>query len=196
MATLYPIYIGDPPKQLKFYANPTKLDVHKQSQISQVRTMGGTTFQVWPDLPDVISFSGMTWGTRAISELRGLAQQIEKSPTEKLTSLTYKNKKYNGYMQELKIRADADRPRQYTYDFNFISMTRFKIDTMPIGNMDSISAEFDFMAGQLRTATDALINTPIEAVASSKAVFAQISGQSGSQQQGLGMFIGRPRGII
>lgn len=188
MSTLYPIKVGD----FKFYVNPTKIGVHKQSQISEMRTMGGTTFQIWPDLPDVVNFEGMTWGTRALAELRGLQQQIARSPEAKQTTIVYKNKRYDGYLKELTVDADAEKPRQYNYKFTFICRKRFSLDTLPIGNLDGAKAEFDFMAAQLRTASAAILGLPNEVLSNAKAVYGEISGKSGASQSGLGIFIGRP----
>jgi len=192
MATLYPIKIGN----FKFLVNPTKMKVHKRSQISEARTMGGTSFQIWPDLPDELSFEGMSYGYRSITELRGLHNQIVKDPSKKLTTLTYKHKTYNIYIRELAVDVDADNPRQFRYTFSCVCKEPFSLDTMPIGQMPGIKAEFDFYAAQLRTATDVIANMPYDVLNNVTSVYGQIFGKTGSAEHGLGIFIGRPRGRV
>lgn len=189
MATLYPIVIGS----LRFFVNPTKIKVDKRSQIQELRTMGGTVFQVWPDLPDEISFEGMAYGYRSISELRGMQQQIQRDPSNKLTTLKYKNKTYSVYIRSLSVEADADNPRQFRYQIACVSKEPFGLDTMPIGQMPGIKAEFDFQAAQLRSATEAIASLPQELADNLSSVYGQITGKTGSAQHGLGIFIGRPR---
>ena len=189
MATLYPILIGT----FKFLVNPTKLKVQKRSQIQELRTMGGTVFQVWPDLPDEISMEGMSYGYRSIAELRGLQKQIQQEPSKKLTTLTYKHRKYNVYIRELNVDIDADNPRQFKYSLTCVSKEPFSLDTMPIGQMPGIKAEFDFFAAQLRTASDVIANMPNEVLNNASSVYGQIFGKTGSAEHGLGIFIGRPR---
>jgi hypothetical protein len=189
MATLYPIRIG----KLKFFVNPTKIKVQKRSQINELRTIGGTVFQVWPNLPDEITFEGMAFGYRSILELRGLQREIQLDPANKLTTLTYKNKKMEIYVRDISVSADAENPRQFMYTISCVSKTPFDLDKMPIGQLPGIKAEFDFQASQLRSATEAIANLPIDAVNNLTSVFGQIFGKTGSSQNGLGIFIGRPR---
>jgi hypothetical protein len=189
MATLYPIKIGE----LRFFVNPTRIKVEKRSQIQELRTMGGTVFQVWPNLPDEISFDGMAYGYRSILELRGLEKEIGRSPASKLTTLTYKNKTYDIYVRSITVSADAENPRQFNYSISCVSKTPFTLDTMPIGQLPGIKAEFDFQASQLRSVTEAFANMPIELYNNLSSVYGQIFGKTGSAQHGLGIFIGRPR---
>lgn len=192
MATLYPIKIGN----FKFLVNPTKISVQKRSQLNEMRTMSGTVFQSWPDLPDELTLEGMSYGYRSIAELRGLQQSISQDPSAKLTTLTYKNTPYKIYVRELKVEADADNPRQFRYTFSCVLKDRFKFDSMPIGQMPGIKAEFDFFAAQLRTATDVIANLPNEVINNASSVYGQIFGKTGSAENGLGIFIGRPRGRV
>ena len=196
MATFYPIKIGD----FRFFVNPTKIKIEKKSQIQELRTMGGTVFQVWPDLPDEVSLEGMSYGYRSIAELRGLERQIRNGggPSSKMTTLSYKNKTYQIYIRSLTVEADAENPRQFTYSLSFVSKTPFDVSVMPLGQLPGIKAEFDFQAAQLRTATEAIANLPEEVLNNIGSVYAQIFGASGATaaEHGLGIFIGRPRGTL
>jgi len=200
MATFYPLRIitrdpfsGDQ-RVFKFYVNPTKMTVQKKSQINEVRTMAGTIFQLWPDLPDEITFEGISYGYRSIAELKGLKGAIEQEPALKECTVNYKSRKYPGYMRDLEISADAENPRVYSYKFGFVSRTRFDIDRMPIGQTPGIKAEFDFFAAQTRQASADILSMPNDVFNNANSVFLQMSGQSGASDSGLGMFIGRARG--
>jgi len=193
MSVLYPVIVDG----FRLFVNPTKMEVQKRSQISEVRTMAGTSFQVWPDLPDTVSFEGTSYGIRSISELRGLADAIEKSPSDKEIELVYKNTKYIGYVREFNVTADADSPRQYKYKFTFtVKKPRFKVDSMPIGQTPGLKVEFDFFAAQLRQTSSEISSMPFDIKNNASAIYAQISGTSGAQQKGLGTFIGRPKGGV
>jgi hypothetical protein len=192
MATLYPLVVNG----FKLFVNPTKMEVRKRAQINEVRTMAGTTFLSWPDLPDEVVFDGMTWGRRAISELRGLARAIERNPDTKEVTLVYKHSTYKGYVRDFTISADANNPRQYTYKFTFVVKSpRFKSDSMPIGNLDGYKAEFDFFSAQLQQASSEIASMPYDVFNNASAVYGQIFGKTGAKEKGLGLFIGRPRGL-
>jgi hypothetical protein len=192
MATLYPIIIGN----FKFLVNPTKMKVQKRSQIQELRTMGGTVFQVWPDLPDEVSMEGMAYGYRSVTELRGLQQQIQRDPSKKLTKLVYKHKTYNVYIRDLSVSIDADHPYQFNYQLSCVSKEPFNMDTMPIGQLPGIKAEFDFFASQLQQASAVIANMPNDVYNNAVSVYGQIFGKTGSAQHGLGIFIGRPRNRV
>ena len=200
MATFYPLRIitRDPRNNnkeitFKFYVNPTKMSVQKKSQISEARTMAGTVFQIWPDLPDEITFSGISYGYRSIAELKGLRSTIELDPSMKECVINYKSRRYPGYIQSMEISADAENPRVYTYTFSFTSKTRFDIDRMPLGQTPGIKVEFDFFASQLRQSSEEIMNMPNDVSNNASSVFLQMTGQSGASSQGLNMFIGRVR---
>lgn len=187
MATIYPMVIGG----FKFLVNPTNIKVQKRSQINETRTMGGTVFQVWPDMPDEISLEGTSYGYRSISELRGLQQQISKDPSQKLTTLVYKHKKYNIYIRSLDVSMDAENPLIFKYSITMVSKDPFALDMMPIGNLPSITAEFDFFASQLQQATSVIASLPQSVANQASSVYGQIFGKTGSTEKGLGLFIGR-----
>jgi hypothetical protein len=146
MALLFPITID----KLRFFVNPTSISIKKTSSISRIRTMAGTTFQAWPDQPDEVSFEGISFGVRSIFELRRLGDAIEKRPEEKQVILKYKYNRYEGYIQEVNVKANAENPRIFEFSFTFISKKRFKLDTMVIGQVTGLKAEADFFRAQIR----------------------------------------------
>lgn len=189
MATLYPISLNN----FKFYVNPTKISVSKRSSISEVRTMTGTIFQLWPDLPNEISFSGIAYGNIAIAELRALASALEQNPDAKQVPLVYKFKTYQGYVRDLEVSASADVPYIFDYSFKFVTLTPFSVDTMPIGQTPSIVVDFDFFTAELSTATFQILSVPANIVNSVSNIYTQMFGKSGANNKGLGLFIGRPQ---
>jgi hypothetical protein len=190
MATLYPITINGS----KFYTNPTKMVVKKQSQVAQVRTMAGTTFQVWPDLPDEVHFEGMSYGIRSITELRNMANSIQKEGSLKRVDLIYKFHTYKGYVMNLSVNIDADSPRQFMYSFDFvIESGSFDMSSMPIGQLPSVKAEFDYFTAQLQQATTEIASLPSDVANNFTGIIGQVFGSGGGAEHGLGLFIGRPR---
>ena len=115
--------------------NPTDITVKKQAQISEVRTLGGTVFQAWPNVPDEVSIKGIMYGTRSVLDFRTLQNVIDKRPDLKEVDLIYKWKTYTGYIRSVSIGAAADKPRQFTYDFDFVSKVPFDLPRMMLGQL-------------------------------------------------------------
>jgi hypothetical protein len=191
MAILFPIKIDGK----KLYVNPTKMTVRKRAQISEVRTMSGTTFQVWPDMPDEIDLEGIFFGARSFFELRDLQDTLSnKTPDRKQIDLTYKWKKYPGFIKEFEISSDADKPRQFAYKLTFISRVPFDLPQLILGQMTGIKAEMSFLENQTRGAVFA----GTEAFQSLMALPDDIvSGvlQVGSSLGDINLNIGRSKGI-
>lgn len=156
MAVVFPMVLTGTDFTLRFFVNPTKMKVKKESQISEIRTMNGTTFQVWPDLPDEISIEGVSFGIRSIIELRNLKQAVTRAPEDKEISLTYKFRTYKGYMRDLVTDIDADKPRQFHYSFNFVSKDPFNLEDLTLGQLTGLEVERAFFAGQVRGAKQVL----------------------------------------
>jgi len=156
MAILFPIKI----ENQKFYVNPTKISIRKRSDIARVKTLSGTTFQTWPDLPDEVRFEGLCFGLRSLFELRNLQDSIVRRPENKEIKLTYKFRIYTGYIIDLEVSADADKPRQFNYSFSFISKKPIELSEMMLGQATGLKAEFDFIEAQLRGASMAIANIP------------------------------------
>jgi hypothetical protein len=125
----FPIYINN----IRFLVNPTKIKIEKTSQIAELRTHGGTIFQVWPDLPDTITFSGIAFGNTAYSELRDLRDRFE-TPGKEII-LTYKGVSYRAIIKKMSIEGDAEKPRQFSYSFDIILVepAHFKSEDLGIG---------------------------------------------------------------
>lgn len=162
MAVLFPIKLNGK----KFFVNPTKIDVNKRSQLSEVRTMGGTVFQVWPDLPDEVKFEGIVFGALSLFELRNLSSSIVQPIDTKEVSLVYKFKTYRGYVRDLSVSAVADNPRQFFYKFNYVVKDKpFVIEDMSLGQLTGLAEEFDFIKAQLRGASTTVANIPANQLA-------------------------------
>jgi hypothetical protein len=181
MAILFPLKLND----VKLFVNPTMISVKKRADIARVKTMAGTTFQVWPDLPDEIRFEGILYGLRSLFELRNLQDVLTKAPEQKEVTLTYKLKKYQGYILDFEISAEADKPRQFRYNFNFISKTPFNLPNMTLGQLTGLATEFDFIQAQLRGVVNPALNLPADIATDLQNV--------GQQLGRVGLNIGRPK---
>jgi hypothetical protein len=181
MAVLFPIKLDGK----RFFVNPTQIRVKKRSDIARVKTMAGTTFQVWPDLPDEIHFEGVAFGFRSFFELKNLQDAIVKRPEDKQVVLSYKFSEYRGYVTQLEVGADAEKPRQFQYSFDFVSKKPINLRDMTLGQLTGLRAEFDFIEGQLRGATEVIGNIPSDLQANVLNV--------GRSLGRIGLNIGRPR---
>lgn len=162
MAVLFPLRLNGQ----RFFTNPTKIEVVKRSQISEVKTMAGTTFQVWPDLPDEVKFEGIIFGLLSLNELKNIADAIQQNPDAKEVELVYKYRRYTGYVRDLKISADADNPRIFFYNFGFvIKSSPFQARDMALGQLTGLAQEFDYIQAQLRGASTTIANIPADQLA-------------------------------
>jgi hypothetical protein len=162
MAVLFPLRLAGS----RFFVNPTKIEIVKRSQISEVKTMAGTTFQVWPDLPDEARFEGISFGIRSLQELKNISSAIERNPDAKEVELVYKYRRYTGYVRDLKFSADAENPRIFNYSFGFvIKSSPFQARDMALGQLVGLKAEYDFIEGQLRGASQTIANIPSDQLA-------------------------------
>lgn len=117
----------------RLFVNPTKISVKKTKNIAQLRVLSGTVFQVWPDLPDTVSFEGTSFGISAPIELRLLQEKQEKQDE---VLMTYKFKKYRGFFLNFNVVGDAEMPSRWAYSFDFIMKDRFKTEDFTIGHLD------------------------------------------------------------
>jgi hypothetical protein len=128
--------------------------------------MAGTTFQVWPDLPDEARFEGISFGIRSLQELKNISAAIEKIPDAKEVELVYKFRRYKGYVRDLKFSADAENPRIFNYSFGFvIKSSPFQARDMALGQLVGLKAEFDFIEAQIRGASQTILNIPSDQLA-------------------------------
>lgn len=163
MAVLFPMRIAGK----RLFVNPTKIEINKRAQIQETRTMAGTTFQLWPDLPDEVRLEGISFGIRALDELKTLSIAMDdRTPEDKLVELVYKFRKYRGYVRSVKFSADAESPRVFNYSIDFvIKDSRFRARDMVLGQLVGLKAEFDFLEAQLRGASITIQDIPADALA-------------------------------
>lgn len=150
---------------LPLLVNPTDITVKKRAQISEVRTMAGTVFQPWPNVPDEIGIKGVMYGTRSALDFNTLENTIDKRPDLKEVDLIYKWKTYHGYVRDLTVSAAADKPRQFNYDFTFVSKDAFSLPRMMLGQLTGYKNEIDYLKSQLYGLKNSLKNDPITGVA-------------------------------
>jgi hypothetical protein len=141
--------------------NPTDITVNKRSQIAEMRTLAGTIFQPWPNMPDEVTIKGIMYGTRSVLDFRTLQNVIDKRPDLKEVNLIYKWKTYSGYVKSLSIGAHADKPRVFDYDFVFVSKTPFSLPRMMLGQLTGYKNELDYLRDQLYGLKNSLTKDPI-----------------------------------
>ena len=137
------------------FVNPEKLSLRRIAKIAQIRTMGGTVFQPWPNEPDVLEFNGTLFGSRSLIDIKILDSSIPMNPDYKEVELVYKWKKYKGFVKDLSIDADADKPRAFNYKFSFVSTEALELHRMWIGQLTGLETEKSFLEGQTQSLTDA-----------------------------------------
>lgn len=129
----------------RLLVNPVSISVKKTSSVTETRTMGGTVFQSWPNMPDEVSFEGLLYGTRALQDFRVLQNSIDQLPHLKEVILQYKWKEYRGYILDMSVKAAADKPRIFEYSFTFKSKDAFSLTRMMLGQFTGYQAEVDYI---------------------------------------------------
>ena len=116
MGQKLPVVIND----VRFWINPTNMVVRKALNIAQLDTMRGRQFQVWWPSPEVVSISGEAFGKDAYKQLLYLKRHYEGTGgNPSLSTLTYKTYKYDGYIVNLDVTADAKNMNVWIYSLNF-----------------------------------------------------------------------------
>ena len=184
MSLLFPIKIDG----TRFFTNPTAINVKKKTQIAEMRTLLGTTFQTWPNLPDEITFEGFAFGLESIFELKMLQQSVSKNFTSKEVAITYKFRTYQGFIRDMEISNDADKPFIFAYKISFVSKTPFDYSTMSIGQTLGVQVELDYLQAQLKGTVLTLASVPANLISGVAAV-----GETFSK---IGITIGRPAGAL
>ena len=150
---------------LPLLVNPTDITVKKRSQLAEVRTLAGTIFQPWPNMPDEVTVKGIMYGTRSVLDFRTLQNIIDKRPDIKEVTLIYKWKEFPGYVRDMSVTASADKPRVFNYDFNFVSKVPFSLPRMMLGQLTGYKVELDYLRSQLYGFKQNLKNDPVTGVA-------------------------------
>lgn len=169
-----------------FFVNPEKLELKREASISETRTMGGTVFQPWPNMPDQLEFSGILYGTRSVAEALILDYGIPGSPDDKRVDLIYKWRKYPGYIKSLNISADVEKPRCYNYSFTFVSTEAIKLYSLLVGQLTGTTVEGNYLAAQTSAAAISAKNDLLNVAAvAALAVFSVKSGNMSGAEMGL-----------
>ena len=113
MATKFPLQLNN----LRFYVNPTGLQITKGITFGTLPTQGGVKYQVWYDTPDVLNISGACAGSTAYRELLFLKTQFER--TNKVSELFYKTRLYRGMITNLVIDHNTSHINEFTYTITF-----------------------------------------------------------------------------
>lgn len=147
----------------RLLVNPTTISVKKVSSISETRTMGGTVFQSWPNMPDEVSFDGLLYGTRSLQDFTVLQNSIDQLPHLKEIILQYKWREYHGYVTDISIKASADKPRVFEYGLTFKSKDAFSLTRMMLGQITGYQAEVDYIKNSYYGIKNNFVSDPITA---------------------------------
>ncbi len=176
---------------LPLLVNPTDITIRKHAEFAQVRTMGGTVFQPWPNVPDQVSIKGILYGTRSIVDFYTFRKIMDQRPDLKEVDLIYKWKTYSGYVSDMTISAAADKPRQFNYEMTFLSKEPFDLPRMMLGQLTGYKTEVDYLRNELYGLANNIKADPITGAvtAASAAYFMGASTTGlGNSVRGLGKF--------
>lgn len=113
MATKFPLQINS----LRFFVNPTGLNVTKGVNFAPLNTQNGVVFQVWYNAPEVLTISGQSAGETAYRELAFLKRNFER--TDKLSELFYKTRVYRGFITNLTVDHNTGHVNRFNYTITF-----------------------------------------------------------------------------
>lgn len=117
MASIYPVRINN----LNFFVNPRNMKIAKNVSFGSLPTQNGVQYQVWYNAPEMLILSGASAGSTSYQELLFLKQQYEKN--NKLSTLFYKTRQYQGFITTLDVEASTSHLNEYTYTLNFQLLT-------------------------------------------------------------------------
>lgn len=109
MATKFPLQINN----LRFYVNPTNLNVQKSVAMGTLPTQGGVKYQIWYDAPEILTISGQSAGSTAYKELVFLKRNYDR--TNKVSELFYKTRIYRGIITNMQIDHSTEHINRFNY---------------------------------------------------------------------------------
>jgi hypothetical protein len=157
MATKFPLQLNN----LRFFVNPTNLNITKGVNFGTLPTQSGVKYQVWYDAPEVLTIAGVSAGKTAYKELVFLKRNFER--TNKQSELFYKTRIYKGFITNITVEHGTSHINEFTYTiiFQLLFGEKFAIEDFSVtGNERGIVAR---TLQQL----DEIINEPIRRLESS-----------------------------
>lgn len=113
MATRFPLQLNN----LRFFVNPTGLNIQKGLVFAPLNTQSGVKYQVWYEAPEILTITGDAAGNTGYKELLFLKQQFEK--TNKISELFYKTRIYKGFITSLQVDNNTQHLNRFSYSITF-----------------------------------------------------------------------------
>ena len=153
MATKFPLILNN----LRFFINPTGMNITKGLNFAQVNTQNGVIYQIWYDAPEVLTMSGQSSGKTAYNELAFLKRDFEK--TNKLSDLFYKTRVYKGFITNLTVDHNTGHPNRfnYTITFQLLQGEKFAIEDFTLNQTRSVGGTVERVIKKVQD----FINAPI-----------------------------------
>ena len=133
----YPVILNG----VRFLINPKHITVRKPLSMGTLATQEGIKYQVWYELPEIITIGGQSAGETAFKELQFLKDTYAKA--DKVSEMYYKNRLYKGIIQELTITSSSDYIFRYKYSLTIQLLNKqvFAIEDLSVkrGNETSFS---------------------------------------------------------
>ena len=141
---------------VKFQVNPINLNISKPILKAPLNTQGGTRFQIWYNLPEVLKINGIAGGDTAFKELSFLKQNFERTRTTALSELYYKTRIYRGFIDSLEVGHSLQSHQRFPYGivFQLIQGEQFNIQDF---SLESSGGIISGVTGLL----EEVINAPI-----------------------------------
>lgn len=140
---------------IKFRVNPTALSIKKPVLKGTVNTQGGVRFQIWYNMPEVLTIQGVAGGETAYNELLFLKNNFEKTTTQRYSELFYKTKIYKGFIDTVDVGHTLENHQRfpYTIAFQLLHGEQF--------NLHDFSLEPRGLVGEATDFLEENINAPI-----------------------------------
>lgn len=153
MAAKFPLVLNN----LRFFVNPTGMNVTKGLNFSPLNTQNGVIYQVWYDAPEVLTITGQSAGDTAYRELAFLKRDFEK--TNKLSELFYKTRVYEGFITNLTIDHNTGHPNRfnYTITYQLLQGEKFAIEDFAISQSINLGGDVERALKKIQD----FINEPI-----------------------------------
>ncbi len=153
MATRFPIQINN----LRFFVNPTGLNIQKGLNFAPLNTQNGVRYQIWYDAPEVLTITGDAAGDTAYRELNFLKRNFER--TNKTAELFYKTRVYRGFITNLTVDHNIGHPNRFSYSITFQLLfgERFAIEDFSLTRQEegvvsrALKSVEDFINEQINT---------------------------------------------
>ena len=121
---------------VRFLVNPKHISVRKPLAMGALNTQAGVKYQVWYELPEIVTIGGQSTGETSFKELQFLKDNFARP--NKVSDFYYKNRLYKCIIQEITVTSSSDYVFRYKYSMTlqFLHGQKFALEDLSLKKLN------------------------------------------------------------